>query len=265
MPNFSDILGTLMQSGMSGSTSGRLQHVLRAEGSTPRSSFGGLGGGISDALSGLMAGGKGGIGGMLQDALGDAGKALGSGNKVAVGGLGALVGALLGGGGSSIKGALGGGVMAVLGAMAYSALKGSGSGSEAQNVPVGLREPEDTQQKQELEQGAEIVLKAMINAAKADGQIDQSEIQRILGKLEAAGSDSEARDFVISEMSKPMDLDGIVAAASMSPQLSAQVYAASLLAIEVDTPAERKYLHRLAEGLGLSPEVIVRLEKAVGL
>jgi len=230
-----------------------------------RSSSAGLGGGIGDALSGLMGGGKGGIGGMLQEVLGDAGKALGSGNKVAVGGLGALVGALLGGGGSSIKGALGGGVMAVLGAMAYSALKGSGSVSEAQKIPVGLRQPENRQQEQELEQDAEIVLKAMINAAKADGQIDQFEIQRILSKLETAGSDTEARDFVINEMSKPMDLDGIVAAARTSPQLSAQVYAASLLAIEVDTPAERKYLHHLAERLGLSPEVISRLEKTVGL
>ncbi len=155
--------------------------------------------------------------------------------------------------------------MAVLGAMAFSALKGSGSAPEAQEVPVGLRQPENTQQEQELEQGAELVLKAMINAAKADGHIDQSEIQRILGKLETAGADSDARDFVINEMNKPLDLDGIVAAAGMSPQLSAQVYAASLLAIEVDTPAERQYLQQLAGGLGLSPEVTSRLEKTVGL
>jgi uncharacterized membrane protein YebE (DUF533 family) len=202
---------------------------------------------------------------MLQDVLGDAGKALGGGNKLALGGLGALAGSLLGGGGGSIKGALGGGAMAVLGAMAFSALKGSGSAPEAQEVPVGLRQPENAQEEQELEQGAELILKAMINAAKADGLIDQSEIKRILGKLETAGADSGARDFVINEMNKPLDLDGIVAAAGTSPQLSAQVYAASLLAIEVDTPAERQYLQQLARGLGLLPEVISRLEKTVGL
>jgi uncharacterized membrane protein YebE (DUF533 family) len=265
MTNFSDILGTLMQSGMSASTTGRLQNALSAGGSPSGGTLASLGGGISEAVSGLLGGGKGGIGGMLQDVLGDAGKALGSGNKLALGGLGALAGALLGGGGGSIKGALGGGTMAVLGAMAYSALKGSGRAPEAQEVPIGLRQPENAQQEQELEQGAELVLKAMINAAKADGQIDQAEIQRILGKLETAGADSDARDFVIGEMNKPLDLDGILAAARTSPQLAAQVYAASLLSIEVDTPAERQYLQQLAGGLGLSPEVTSRLEKTVGM
>lgn len=267
MTNFSDILGTLMQSGMSASTTGRLKNVLGAGGSSSGGTLADLGSGITDALSGLLGGGKGagGIGGMLQGVLGDVGKALGGGNKLAVGGLGALAGALLGGGGGSIKGALGGGTMAVLGAMAYSALKGAGSAPEAGEVPVGLRQPENAQEEQELEQGAELVLKAMINAAKADGRIDKTEIQRILGKLEAAGAEGDARDFVIEEMNKPADLDGIVAAAGKSPQLAAQVYAASLLAIEVDTPAERQYLRQLADGLGLSPEVTSRLEKTVGL
>ena len=264
MTGFSDILGTLMQSGMSSSTTGRLKNALGAGGSASGGALSSLGG-IGDALSGMLGGGSGGIGGMLQGVLGDAGKALGGGNKLAVGGLGALAGALLGGGGGSVKGALGGGVMAVLGAMAYSAFKGAGNAPEAQEVPVGLRQPENTGEEQELEQGAELVLKAMINAAKADGQIDKSEIERILGKLEAAGTDSDARDFVIGEMNKPMDLDGIVAAARNKPHLAAQVYAASLLAIEVDTPAERRYMQQLAEGLGLPPEVTSRLEKTVGL
>ena len=265
MTNFSDILGTLMQSGISPSTTGRLKNALSAGGSSSASPLAGLGGGIGDALSGLLDGGMGGLGGMLQGVLGDAGKALGGNNKLAVGGLGALAGALLGGGSGSIKGALGGGTMAMLAAMAFSALKGADSVPEAQEMPVGLHQPETPQQEQELEQGAKLILKAMINAAKADGQIDQSEIKRILGKLEAAGADSDARDFVIGQMNKPMDLDGIVAAARTSPQLAAQVYAASLLAIEVDTPAERQYLEQLARGLDLSPEVISRLEKTVGL
>jgi uncharacterized membrane protein YebE (DUF533 family) len=268
MFKFSDILGTLMQSGMSGSTTNRMQHALGAGGRTSGGSLAGLlggGGGIGDALSGLMGGAKGGgIGGMLQDVLGDAGKALGGGNKLALGGLGALAGSLLGGGGGSVKGAVGGGVMAMLGALAFSAFKGTGS-SGSQEMPVGLQQPENPQQEEELEQGAELVLKAMINAAKADGKIDAAEIQRILGKLEEAGTDSEARDFVINEMNKPMDLSNIVAAAKGRPQLAAQIYAASLLAIEVDTPAERQYLQQLADGLYLAPEITAHLEKTVGL
>jgi uncharacterized membrane protein YebE (DUF533 family) len=269
MFKFSDILGTLMQSGMSGSTTSRMQHALGAGGRTPGGSLAGLlggGGGMGDALSSLMGGGAkgGGIGGMLQGVLGDAGKALGGGNKLALGGLGALAGSLLGGGGGSVKGAIGGGVMAMLGALAYSAFKGTDS-SDSQEMPVGLQQPENPQQEEELEQGAELVLKAMINAAKADGKIDAAEIQRILGKLEEAGTDSDARDFVINEMNKPMDLSSIIAAAKGRPQLAAQIYAASLLAIEVDTPAERRYMQQLADGLYLAPEITAHLEKTVGL
>jgi uncharacterized membrane protein YebE (DUF533 family) len=105
----------------------------------------------------------------------------------------------------------------------------------------------------------------MINAAKADGEIDADEIQRILGKLEEAGADSDARDFVINEMNKPMDLSSIVAAAKGRPQLAAQIYAASLLAIEVDTPAERHYMQQLADNLDLPPEIASHIEKAVGI
>ena len=108
-------------------------------------------------------------------------------------------------------------------------------------------------------------MKAMLNAAKPDGKIDAAETQRILGKLEEAGADSDARDFVINEMNKPMDLSSIVAAAKGRPQLAAQIYAASLLAIEVDTPAERQYMQQLADGLYLTPEVTAHFEKTGGI
>ena len=265
MFKFSDILGTLMQSGMSGSTTSRIKNALGAGGGSQGGSLGG-GGGVGDMLSGLMGGGKGGgIGGMLQNVLGDAGKALGGGNKLALGGLGALAGALLGGGGRSVKGALGGGAMAMLGALAFSAFKGTGKSAKAEDIPVGLRQPENAQQEEELEQEAELVLKGMINAAKADGKIDAAEIQRILGKLKEAGAEADARDFIIGEMNKPMDLESIVAATKGRPQLAAPIYAASLLAIEVDTPAERQYMQRLGDGLGLAPEVAAHIEKTIGV
>ena len=56
---------------------------------------------------------------------------------------------------------------------------------------MGLLEPQTKADQQELEQRAELVLKAMINAAKADGQIDQKEIQCIAGKLQEAGADAK--------------------------------------------------------------------------
>ncbi len=46
---------------------------------------------------------------------------------------------------------------------------------------------------------------------------------------------------------------------------AAQVCTDSLLASEVDTPAERQYMQQLAYGLGLPSEVVANLEKTVGL
>jgi uncharacterized membrane protein YebE (DUF533 family) len=105
----------------------------------------------------------------------------------------------------------------------------------------------------------------MVNAAKADGRIDESEIQSILGKVQEAGADQEARDFLASEMEKPMETANLVEAARGNPELAAQLYGASLLAIEVDTTAEKQYLADFASELGLAPEVTQRLHQAVGL
>jgi uncharacterized membrane protein YebE (DUF533 family) len=116
-----------------------------------------------------------------------------------------------------------------------------------------------------LERHAELVLKAMINAAKADGQIDPEEARRIAGKLQETGMDAETEQYVMSEMKKPMDTQTLFAAAKGRPELAAQIYGASLLAIEVDTPAEEKYLEQLAAGLGLSPAVTQRIKDMVGL
>ena len=66
-------------------------------------------------------------------------------------------------------------------------------------------------------------------------------------------------------MAKPMDTAGLVAAAKGRPELAAQVYAASLLAIEVDTPAERDYLAQLASALDLAPEVTEQLHQSAGV
>jgi len=165
--------------------------------------------------------------------------------------------------------ALGSGAMALFGALAFSALKGSGKETVAE-VPLGLRQPQTRQEQDQLDNDTELVLKAMINAAKADGRIDDTEIKRITGKFEEEGADAETREFVMAELKRPIDLRGIIAAAGNRPQAAinqtaAQVYAASLLAIEVDTVAEKQYLEQLADGLRLSRQTVSILENAVGL
>jgi uncharacterized membrane protein YebE (DUF533 family) len=104
----------------------------------------------------------------------------------------------------------------------------------------------------------------MISAAKADGDIDQQEMQRIVGRLKDAGMDAEAQAWVLGELSRPLDLDALVADIP-NPELAAEVYAASLLAVEVDTPAERDYLARLAQRTGLQPAVVRQIHQSMGV
>ncbi len=105
----------------------------------------------------------------------------------------------------------------------------------------------------------------MINAAKADGRIDQEEVQRIVGKLGEAGEPKEARDYLLTELSKPLDMEGFIAEVRNQPQLAPQIYAASLLAIEVDTPAEKEYMQQLARNLNLDQGVAADLERTLGI
>jgi uncharacterized membrane protein YebE (DUF533 family) len=260
---FSDLLGAMMESGMTRPSGRRVQHALSAGGTPSEGALSGLLGGLGDSLPQLFGSGGGGLGGMLGDVLGDASGMLGGKQNLALGGLGALAGAVLGGGGGAVKGALGGGVMALLGALAFSALKKTGN-REAE-VPLGLREPASTDEEKELEHDAELVFRAMVNAAKADGRIDERETQRIVGKLGEMGIGSEARDYVLEEMNKPMDTDNLVNAAARRPDMAARLYAASLLAIEVDTPNEREYMKELRSRLGVPSEAAKHIEDALGV
>jgi uncharacterized membrane protein YebE (DUF533 family) len=66
-------------------------------------------------------------------------------------------------------------------------------------------------------------------------------------------------------MRKPMETEKLLAAAQGQPELAAELYGASLLAIEVDTPGEKRYLDQLADRLRLTPEITQRIRQIVGL
>ena len=113
-----------------------------------------------------------------------------------------------------------------------------------------------------MQRKALLMLRAMIQAAKADGQIDANEMNRIVGRLDEAGEDHEARDFVLQQLRGPVDIDALARDVT-SPQDAAEIYAASLMAIEVDTQAERDYLARLAGALNLSQSVADRIKDSL--
>jgi len=147
--------------------------------------------------------------------------------------IGSLAGSMLGG--KAMRG--GGGGAGGLGGM-LGGLMGGGDDNEAPAANLN-----DSQ--------AEILIRAMVNSAKADGQVDEAEINAIVGKL---GNDLDASDeaFLRAELSKPLDVQGFID--SVPADLSTQVYAMSLLSIDLDHEGEKQYLMQLANGLNIDAD-----------
>ena len=103
----------------------------------------------------------------------------------------------------------------------------------------------------------------MIGAAKADGHIDADEQQRIFGQVNALNLDPEEKAFVMDELGKPLDVDAIAAGAK-DQETAAEIYAASLIAINPDGPTEKAYLSLLAARLKLDPSLVEHLHANVG-
>jgi Protein of unknown function (DUF533) len=106
-----------------------------------------------------------------------------------------------------------------------------------------------TQQQEAL---AALMLRATIQAAKADGRLDEGERNRL---TETLGDISKAElRFVENEMQRPVDAKGL---ASEVPQgLEPQVYAMSVMGIDLDERSEAQYLHELASAMGLSRDAV---------
>ena len=232
--DFMSLLGSMVQSA-SPAASSRMSNA---------------GSGIQDLLGSLMGAGQ-----SVKQRVG--------GDNLAAGGIGALLGALMGGSRSTTANTLGGGMMGLLGMMAYKALKnsmGANSGVTPQpqtQVPQTYTPPTPQQQATD----AEIIITAMIDAAKADGQVDAEEFQRITSSLQNNGLGQDGLNYVIKKLQGPMETAKIVAAVKGRPELAAQVYSASLMAINVDTDAERSYLTKLGRAMGLNDSVMQNIEQ----
>jgi uncharacterized membrane protein YebE (DUF533 family) len=237
---------------------------------------GGGGGNLQQTIGSVLgqlgqgSGGQRSSGGGLGDILGGATRGAGGAGGLATGALaGGLLSLVLGSkggrklGGNLLK--LGG--MAVVGGLAYKAWQdyqagrpplGLGGGSQGQGEPQLLPPPSTPAFTSDAT--AELVLSAMIAAAKADGHIDDKEKARIHGEVASLGDEAQA--YIDAELARPLDIDALAARAT-TPEVATQVYAASLVAIDPDTDVERAYLAELAQKLKIDAGLKAHLERAV--
>ena len=171
-------------------------------------------------------------------------------------------------GGEALK--LGG--MAAVGALAYKAYRDWQAGKETtaapaapQSVPM-LPAPSGTPFNPSTETGqqklARHLLRAMIAAAKADGHIDAQEQARIFAEMDKLPLAADDKAFVMDELRAKLDIDAVAGAAE-TPEEAAEIYTASLLAIDIDNAAERGYLAMLAARLELDDALVAHLQQTV--
>jgi uncharacterized membrane protein YebE (DUF533 family) len=106
------------------------------------------------------------------------------------------------------------------------------------------------------------LLRAMIAAAKADGHVDATEQANIFGEMDKLNLSADDKAFVVDELRRPLDVDA-VAKCARTQEEAAEIYAASLLAVDVDNPAERGYLGMLAARLNLDDELVAHLHATI--
>ncbi len=102
------------------------------------------------------------------------------------------------------------------------------------------------------------LIRAMVAAARADGRLDAREQQAIDTQVAALDLSPSEKAMLRSQLAEPVDMASLVAAAR-TPEIAAEIYTASLLAIDVDTAAERAYLEMLAARLGLPQELVASI------
>lgn len=107
---------------------------------------------------------------------------------------------------------------------------------------------------------AKLLIRAMINAAKSDGQVDQQEQDQIIGKMGHLSQDEV--QFLRYEFAQPLDVRAL--AREVPQGLEDEVYSVSLTAIDLDTNQEARYLHDLAHELGLSHQECNRIHAHFG-
>ena len=201
------------------------------------------------------AGGMDGIKRKLSEQQGSGGA---SGQLGGSGGIGGLLGSLgmggaqtAGGGGSTNS--LGG----LLGGLAGASAGAAGAGKMKGLLDSTRETPPDSA---EEEQVSGLMIRAMIQAARADGEIDAQERETLMQII--GDSDPEETAFIQSQMNAPVDADALAHDTPEGHEI--EVYTSAVLAIEPDNRPEAEFLDRLAQGLQIGQQQVNDIHEAQG-
>jgi uncharacterized membrane protein YebE (DUF533 family) len=186
------------------------------------------------------------------------------GAGAAAGGLGAVVlgtqtGRALAGSALKI------GALALIGGLAYKAVQNYqagkpllGEGADQQAL-VAAPTGSGFEARAITNDAALLYIRAMIAAAAADGRIDQTEMDKIIGGLKQMGLDREAEEFLANELNNPASTQDLASGVHGDAE-AVQVFTAARIAIDLDTAEEHDFLIRLADDLGLDRNLAAHVD-----
>ena len=175
-------------------------------------------------------------------------------------------GAALGGILSMILGRSGGaslaklGSLAVLGNLAYQAYQNYQKSQQSSQPNISENAFDVLNSSSHVDAG-ELILRTMIAAAAADGEITEDEKQTIANE---AGNNPELAQWLAQEIQNPISINEIAPLVGNDTALASNVYLAARLVSKDLSRKEIIFLADLAKALGLDDALVEQLEKQAG-
>lgn len=183
---------------------------------------------------------------------------------------GGMLGSLLSGNSNALSKLGGGAALATLAYKAYqNYTQNQGlSGDllkDAQSLLQGFTNPQAasaTENNPHSNDHAKALLIAIINAAKADGELDGQEQKNISEEVQKFATDPETLAWVKAEIAKPIDIEALAQYAH-NPQMATEIYMTSVLACGVPNEQEQRYLESLKNALNITDGLKQSIEETL--
>lgn len=157
------------------------------------------------------------------------------------------------------------GALALIGGLAYKAVQNYqagkpllGGGADQQSL-VAAPNGSGYEVRAITNDSALLYIRAMIAAAAADGRIDDTEMQKILGGLKQMGLEPKAEEFLANELNNPATVEDLAQGVNGDAE-AVQVFTAARIAIDLDNNEEHDFLVKLADELGLDRNLVAHID-----
>lgn len=111
----------------------------------------------------------------------------------------------------------------------------------------------------EAEERSQILVKAMIAAAKCDGRMSEDETNSVNQQIKKLGLGESIESVLKAGMVTPLSAKSVARMAD-DTEVAAEIYVVSMLVTNIESDQEKKYMSSLADALELPETVIQELE-----